>query len=246
MLCTFNELTDYNFCVKIRLSFKLSSKVGDIQMSSFSKYPRTLHLPWSLGLSNGDKALRNTSHFSGRVVVVTEKLDGENTTLYTNHTHARSMDSVDHVSRHWLKRFHAQVGYNIPDLWRVCGENVYAKHSIHYLSLTSYFYLFSIWNDRNVCLSWEDTVALSREWGIPSVPVLYFGIYDEKAIKSCFTGESIFGAQQEGYVIRLADSFSFEDFDRSVAKFVRKDHVQTSLNWMHQEVVPNKMISVEI
>lgn len=42
-------------------------------------------------------------------------MDGENTSLYRNKLHARSEDSKDHKSRHWIKSFHAQIKYNIPD-----------------------------------------------------------------------------------------------------------------------------------
>jgi hypothetical protein len=212
-------------------------------MESIMKYPRTLHLPWSLGRTNDDKVLKSTSHFSGKLVIVTEKMDGENTTLYTDHSHARSKDSRDHVSRHWLKQFHASVGYNIPDLWRVCGENVYAKHSIYYEALSNYFYMFSLWDDDNRCLSWSQTKDWSALLGIPLVPVLYAGIYDEAEIKKCYTGISKFGGVQEGYVVRLAYAFDYSDFAHSVAKFVREDHVQSGNHWMHQEVVPNKLVS---
>lgn len=68
------------------------------------KYPRTYHLPWSLGRSSDDKVLSNVDSFIGQEVVITEKMDGENSSLYPNgKTHARSLDSANHVSRDWLK-----------------------------------------------------------------------------------------------------------------------------------------------
>jgi len=52
------------------------------------KYPRTSHLPWSLGSTNDDKILQSIDHFIDREVVVTVKLDGEcldgNTLIKTN------------------------------------------------------------------------------------------------------------------------------------------------------------------
>ena len=56
------------------------------------KYPRTPHLPWSPGLSSDDTRLGQARQFAGREVVVTEKLDGENTTLDRRGLHARSLD----------------------------------------------------------------------------------------------------------------------------------------------------------
>ncbi|MEL7307213.1 MAG: RNA ligase family protein, partial [Pseudomonadota bacterium] len=39
----------------------------------------------------------------------------------------------------------------------MCGENLYARHSISYNNLPSYFMAFSVWNELNQCLSWQDT-----------------------------------------------------------------------------------------
>ncbi len=117
------------------------------------KYPRTPHLPWSLGATNDDVKQRDLSHFVGKQVVVTEKMDGENTTLYNDYIHARSIDSRFHPSRAWVKALQVQVGYKIPIRWRICGENLYARHSISYNNLPSYFMAFSVWNELNQCLS---------------------------------------------------------------------------------------------
>lgn len=54
------------------------------------KHPRTYHLPWSEEVHGDDKVLKSTAHFDGEEVVVTEKRDGENTSLYHNgYIHAR-------------------------------------------------------------------------------------------------------------------------------------------------------------
>ncbi|GED56575.1 RNA ligase family protein [Brevibacillus formosus] len=203
------------------------------------KYPRTFHLPWSRSRTDDDKILRTVGHFEGKEVVVTEKLDGENTTLYRNHIHARSLDSKDHASRHWVKMLHGTISFHIPEGWRICGENVYALHSIYYEHLTSYFYVFSIWNENNECLSWDETVEWAELLGLETAPVLYRGIWSEETVKSCYTKQSVFGGEQEGYVVRLTERFSYEDFKQSAAKFVRKNHVQTDQHWLSKPVVPN-------
>jgi hypothetical protein len=74
-------------------------------MQTYTKYPRTFHLPWSLGATSDDKVVPSVSHFEGRQVVVTEKMDGENTTLYRDHIHARSLDSKGGEDRAWVKQF---------------------------------------------------------------------------------------------------------------------------------------------
>ena len=80
--------------------------------------------------------------FETQEVIVLEKLDGENTSLYKDAIHARSLSSGHHPSRTWVKTLQGSMGYRIPEGWRICGENVYACHSIHYTALTSYFMSF--------------------------------------------------------------------------------------------------------
>ena len=44
---------------------------------------------------------------------------------------------------------------------------------------------------------------------------------------------------QEGYVVRIADRFHFNEFPQCVSKWVRTDHVVTDQHWMHAEVITN-------
>ena len=74
----------------------------------YVKYPRTWHLPWSPGATKDDRVLPDTAHFNSQEVVVTVKMDGENTTLYPDYLHARSLDSRNHPSRNWIKNLHSQ------------------------------------------------------------------------------------------------------------------------------------------
>lgn len=206
----------------------------------FYKYPRTWHCPWSPGGTRDDRILGSMDHFVGKQVVVTEKMDGENTTIYSNHIHARSINSAHHPSRNWVKALQGRLSHSIPEGWRICGENLFAKHSIEYADLVSFFYSFSIWNEENICLDWKSTVEWCELLEIEHVPVLYSGLYDEKAIKAAWRPQ-MGGRDSEGYVIRLFDSFAYNDFEKSVAKYVRKDHVQSDSHWMFQEIVPNKL-----
>jgi len=206
-------------------------------MEALRKYPRTPHLPWSRGGTSDDIHLYDVDHFAGKEVVVTEKMDGENTTMYCDTIHARSLDGRHHPSRDWVKALHGMIANELPKNWRFCGENVYAQHSIVYENLASYFYLFSVWNDENVALSWDETLEWANLLSVETVPELYRGEYDSKVIKQLTT--DIDTDTQEGYVIRLADSFRFEDFDQSMGKWVRNGHVQTDQHWMHAPIVPN-------
>jgi len=177
------------------------------------------------------------TQFHGREVVATEKADGENTSMYPHHYHARSIDSRHHPSRDAVKQIWGNIRYLIPEGWRVCGENVYAEHSIRYEDLESYFLGFGIWDDRNVCLDWDTTKEFFKEWGITPVRELYRGVYDEAAIKALWDESQ--RDRMEGYVIRVVDEIAYEDYGKYVAKFVRKGHVQTSEHWMSQAIKPN-------
>jgi hypothetical protein len=132
-------------------------------------YLRTPHLPWSPWVSADDVRIADLGLLHGREVVVTEKLDGENTTLYADGVHARSLDSAHHPSRSWVKGLQGRIGSRLPRGWRICGEDVYARHSIGYSELESWFYGFSVW-DGDRCLDWNRTVRFLREVGVPAPP----------------------------------------------------------------------------
>lgn len=207
--------------------------------TDYVKYPRTHHLPWSPGVHSDDRVISTMDNFEGEVVV-TVKMDGENTSLYNDYIHARSINYSRHESRDWVKNFWSKIAHDIPRAWRVCAENLYAKHSISYENLPSFLMGFSIWDDRNVCLSWDDTLEWFELLGIEPVPVLYRGPYDEEVIKALWSDSD--WDSVEGYVIRPTRSFTYREFSTHVAKFVRENHVQTIKHWLHgQPVEPNTL-----
>jgi hypothetical protein len=209
---------------------KILAKGGVLELyTPYVKYGRTFHLPWSPGAHDDDKTLKNCDHFEGKRIIATLKMDGENTTMYQDHIHARSIDSRGGEDRAWVKQFWSTIAHEIPEGWRVCGENLWAEHSIHYSKLPSYFLGFSIWNNLNVCESWDDTLLFFQVLGIKPVPILYDGIYSEKALHEIEKGLN--WERDEGYVIRVADAYPYSQFKNSVAKFVREGHVQTTKHW---------------
>ncbi len=210
-----------------------------MNISQRYKYPRTPHLSFSPGVGGDDIKLYSNKIFANCQVVLTEKLDGENTTFYPNYIHARSLDSRHHPSRAWVKALQASMGHNIPSGWRICGENLYARHSIAYDNLKSYFYIFAIWNQDNYCLSWSETQEWAEIWDLELPPVMYQGLWDEAKIKAI--GENLNRYKCEGYVVRNVEQFHYNDFANNMAKWVRSNHVQSDEHWMSQEVIPNKL-----
>lgn len=205
------------------------------------KYPRTFHLPWSPGVSSDDKVLKSVAPLLAREVVVSEKADGENTTLYQTGFHARSIDSRHHPSRDWLARFHSTFAHDIPEGWRICGENLYARHSIAYDDLPSYFLGFSVWDASNTCLSWDDTLEVFELLGVTPVRVLARGNLTEADLRALSASLDL--EKQEGFVVRPVAAFAYAEFGQRVGKFVRAGHVQTDKHWSHQAIVPNGLAS---
>lgn len=201
------------------------------------KYPRTWHLPFSLGITRDDKIHTDISFFEKREIVISEKMDGESCTMMNDSIFARSVDSADHPSRHWVKGLWGSFRHDIPDGWKICGENLYATHSLHYTNLSSYFMVFSIWDENDICLSWDDTVTLCDYLRLDTVPVLWRGVFNEEHIKSF----KVDTEKQEGFVVRVAEAFPFEDFDKCVAKWVRKGHVTSDEHWMYKKIIPNEL-----
>lgn len=203
------------------------------------KYPRTYHCEWSFGATDDDKIVSTSKlleNFAGKRIIITEKRDGENTTIRNDKCHARSLDSNNHPSRDWVKGLWGNIQYLIPENLRICGENLYAKHSIKYTNLESYFEVFNIWID-DVCLDWENTVFYCNYFNLIHVPVLYDGIFDLSFIQQFHKNLDL--NHQEGYVVRLYESFKYNQFQQSVFKWVRQNHVNTDVHWMSQKIIKN-------
>jgi hypothetical protein len=193
--------------------------------------------------------------FNDEVVVVTEKMDGECTTIYSDGTfHARSLDSKYHNTTQWVVRGIAERillrSDVIPEGCRIVGENLQIQHAIHYNELPAFFMIFAAYDGNDVCLEWDQIIRITEMLDISTdafmkivhVPQLYIGPWDRKEIDACFTGVSCCGGKQEGYIVRKADAFPRSKHEISMAKYVRKDHVQEHAhNWRRGPFVPNKL-----
>lgn len=214
------------------------------------KYPRTYHFPFSPGTTSDDRIAKRFDALLAEPVVITEKLDGENTCLNQYGVFARSHAAptrnpwANYLWETW-NTLHKQLG----DL-ELFGESLYAVHSIRYSRLESYFYLFGI-RDGDRWLAWEEVEFYAGVLGLPTVPVLYRGMAGElpgdahvpaaeklkAAILELVARPSSLSdpvrapAPREGVVARVARSFTTEAFPECVFKWVRKGHVQTDAHW---------------
>jgi len=231
-------------------------------MTKKYKYPRTPHLPTSPGYTPDDMIGRE---FVFDDVVVSHKLDGESTGIGRDYTHARSLDSRHHPSRTWVKALQAQIGHEIPEGWRLYGENMFALHQIYYRKLHTYFFLYGVYNSDNVCISWDDTKEIAALLGLTTVPVFYEGPYNLKKIHEAWEQSTPFPTflrkdtglinpvfpddfvptHSEGYVIRAKEAFHYDNFASYVAKYVRLDFKEnlerTNDHWATKPVYPNSL-----
>ena len=198
------------------------------------KYPRTFHLPWSESKANDDKVLSSLAGLAGQEVVVTEKMDGENTTLMADTCYARSLDSVSHFTRDWVRAFWASIRHELPPGWRFCGENLYARHAIAYDALRSYYMGFSVWDETYTALPWDEAVGYMNMLNIVPVEVLYRGIFDPGAIRAAYAAyrEKV-GREVEGYVVRRAGAIPHDKFTEWVGKYVRPNHCAGAPHWLY-------------
>lgn len=208
----------------------------------YVKYPRTYYLHWcemTKSLLKDNRQMQNDDCFKGKRVIVTLKMDGENTSMYRDFIHARSLNSSSHPTRDWVKGLWSRISYHLDDNMRICGENLYAVHSIKYSDLESYFMMFSMWIE-NKCLSWDETVEYAKILDLNIVPVIYDGIYDREKIEAIFKKYEL---TNEGYVIRVANEFNYGEFRKSVGKFVLPSFRQAINNshghWISKKIETN-------
>jgi hypothetical protein len=202
------------------------------------RYPRTHHLPWS-NVPKDDRTLADLSGLEGEEVVVTVKMDGANVSFYTDYIHGRSPKPLSGQDSSFVKSLHGRLMADIPPGWRVCGENLYGSHSIHYTNLADYFLLFSIWNERNECISWDETLEWAAMMDLSVVPILYRGPWDAKAVEALYSPQ-FNGNDMEGYVVRPTRSYSYGEFSRVVGKYVKPNFVAGRHDY-HRRFVANEL-----
>lgn len=208
-------------------------------MEQTTKYPRTYHLPFSEGLTNDDRKVDDNwwDYLAGHRLVLTEKLDGENQSIYKTGVFARSHAAP--TENPWsinMKDIYYQVRDFLAEDEGIYGENLYAVHSILYNRLPAYFFMFAMRNSER-WYSFDEVLDVADMLNLHRVPVIETRIFTspedlEHTIKTHMQNrKSEFGDTMEGIVVRVADSFFLEDFSKYVVKFVRANHVQTDVHW---------------
>jgi hypothetical protein len=257
---------------------------GDIR--EYHKYPSTRHLLplyWhsdigtaAMRTGRDDTGLTSVESFLDIPLVTTVKMDGSNAMLVADTdepVRARNGRDAEHGSFDHLKQeyWDRNVYENLPDHLQVFGENLYAKHSIHYgcphdgcggcdrrnmgPAVRDVFVVFGVYDTRfDLWLSWPETEAVADQIGFPTAfvydkPDLSLdgmrasGLSEEHQFIEKYTamGKSIVEQGHEGFIVRSMYPFHWAQFDEKVAKFVRCNHVQTDEHWSHQQTTRNKI-----
>ncbi len=214
------------------------------------KYNRTFHLPWSPGATNDDKIATSVESLIKTPIVITEKMDGSNTSLEHDGCYARTHSGPpSHASFDGLKALHAEIRYDIQSNMQIFGEWCYARHSIEYGELPDYFLMFGVRElsgSDYYWYSWEDVELFADYYNLYTVPVLFKGIVNSEKelqdlVNSFMNQPSACGGIREGVVARVAGEFFDSDFSSSIMKCVRANHVQTTEHWKDQEIIKNKL-----
>lgn len=195
-----------------------------------------MHLPWSPGTTSDDRISPSVESLLNRELVLTEKLDGENSGMDERFVYARS-HAAPTISP-WssmVRQLHQILKFDIEPGVFLFGENMEGIHSIEYQNLTSPFYLFGIRKD-TTWLAWQVVENYAYLLDIPTVPVLHKGKFStakelQEATEHLTQQESSLGGKREGIVVRLAEAFEDENFSTSLMKWVRKGHVTTDTHW---------------
>ena len=202
-----------------------------------SKYNRTYHLPYSPGATNDDRISNGVETLLGKEIVITEKLDGENTGMTNGGVYARSHATftTSDWSREVRQLHDIKVKGNLSEGEFIFGENLEGIHSIEYTNLKSYFYIFGV-RDNNIWVPWNSVEEYSYLLDIPTVPILFKGVLNTKEelqvlVEKLVKEDSVLGGEREGIVIRNVDMFNDCDFKDNVMKWVRKNHVKTDSHW---------------
>lgn len=195
------------------------------------KFKSIFHLPWSEGIGIGDGiAYEAINTIIGVPIVITEKLDGSNVGITSDKIHGRSPNKPK--LEPWNHNLHTDDGINLLKNMTSNGEyifieNLYAIHSIKYVSLPRDWFVIMHVKD-NMVLPWMKFTECVPELWIGSVNTAEeLHATTDKLMES----PSTFGGPKEGLVVRPVESFKFAHMDQYMFKFVRKDHIQTDEKW---------------
>lgn len=246
------------------------------------KYPRTPHLEGSR-LQPGDEDLSQIdfSEIRGKHIVIEEKIDGANSAVSFDTDGGLLLQSRGHyliggpreihydLFKQWATA-HAKTFYEVlGSRYIMYGEWMYAKHSMYYDALPSYFMEFDIFDrEKEIYLDTPSRRLLTEKMPISSVPVLNEGVFQRSSDVLKCLGKSRF--IRDGHIERLVkyckdngldtEDRLFETDKTDIMeglyikveengcvtnrlKYVRAGFAQGAMtsphHWLHKAIIPN-------
>jgi hypothetical protein len=232
---------------------------------NFVKYPRTPHLFGSTG-TDDDKHMGETESLkfvADPSLIAEEKLDGGNCGLHflssgkmvlqcRGHEITAGMHPQWDLFKQWVQVKRPVLENMLGSQYILYGEWLYAKHSVHYRGLISYFFEFDIWDkDAQAFLDLESRLILLEGTNIQTVPVIHRGAATLEKLKSLI-GVSAFDSQFQNPATGRTDNLmegiylrtEADGFVTGRAKLVRPEFVEKvkqSPHWKEQAMVPNQL-----
>ncbi len=246
------------------------------------KYPRTPHLQGSrLQAGDEDLSQRPFSDIDGRHLVLEEKVDGANSAISFSPEGELRLQSRGHfltggyrekhydLMKQWAAVHHDRFFKVLGTRYIMYGEWLYAKHSIYYDRLPSYFLEFDILDrETGLYLDTPSRHSLIKELPVHSVPVLAEGMFKSTEEIVSYLGDShyispenIANLHREAEKLGLdADAICRQTDDRPTMegiyikieedgavvdrmKYVRNTFLQTAETatqaWLDRAIVPN-------
>ena len=179
--------------------------------------------------------MEDPTALAGRDIVVTEKLDGDNTLIFQGGVYGRTGAGAGPWAG-LVKKHHA---------WKLAGtdlslygENLYPVHTIRYdpMPPEETFRAFALRRPDGSFEPFRALEELCTALDIPTVPILFRGRRQstqelDQLIHRAHAEPSLLGGEREGVVVRAAGEMSAQDFPRMACKSVRLGHVQAETHW---------------
>lgn len=184
-------------------------------MIQLPKYPRTLHLAGSKGITDPDAV--PFSEITKKYLVIEEKMDGsmvgiafdENADIHIFHRNQEVRGSEFDLLKQFLNTNLDTLFDRLEDRYIMYGEWMFACHTIFYDALPSYFLEYDIYD----CLEGKWLSTKRRQDLLYGLPIISVTILEQA--EYCHIDEIL-------DLIRSSNFISFDNKDNAVAEFEKQ------------------------
>ena len=181
-------------------------------------YPRTPYLWTPDAGAAGDRVVepRERPDWLKRPVVVEEKLDGANVSVWWENERPRvasrgGPDAMDRAGqlgplRGWAGASHDQLASLLANDWVLYGEWLWLTPTVHYNRLPDHLVVLDLWHPESGLADLTERDERARAYGLVVPPRLFTGVLESMDALLELMGTSRFGtAPMEGVVLRRDD-----------------------------------------